>query len=124
MVYPCLEAAHKLEKSGISLAVMNARFASPLDEKMILDFAEKGGVIITAEEGISVGGFGSAVREFLDSHHLFDVRFKRIAIPKVICPVGKVEQIRRMFRLDLEGIIDQIKILYEAENEETNRKFR
>ncbi|HZX10510.1 MAG TPA: 1-deoxy-D-xylulose-5-phosphate synthase [Acidobacteriota bacterium] len=116
MVYPCLEAADKLEKAGISLAVMNARFANPLDKKIILDFAKKGSTIITAEEGIAAGGFGSAVREFLDSQHIFDINFKRIAIPNKICPVGKVEQIRRLFGLDPEGIIDQIKSLYGAEN--------
>jgi len=74
MVHPCLEAADKLERKGISLAVMNARCASPLDEEMILGFAEKGSAVITAEEGVVAGGFGSAVREFLDTMNIFNIK--------------------------------------------------
>ena len=114
MVHPCLEAAHKLEKKGISLAVMNARFATPLDEEMILAFARKGSTVITAEEAVLDGGFGSAVREFLDSRDIFNIRFKRIGIPKKIYPVGKAEQIRKMFKLDTDGIVDYIECLYKS----------
>ncbi len=112
MVYSCVEAAEKLETEGISLAVMNARFARPLDEDMILSFAKKGNAIVTAEEGIVSGGFGSAVRELLDSRNRFDVKFKRIAIPTEIYPVGKAEQIRKMFGLDANGIVEHIRSLY------------
>jgi len=114
MVYPCLEAAEKLENKGISLAVVNARFAKPLDEEMILNLVQSGSTVITAEEGIIYGGFGSAVREFLDSQGIFNIRFKRIAIPGKICPVGKAEQIRKLFKLDTDGIVEQIKSLYRS----------
>ncbi len=114
MVHPCLEAADKLERKGVSLAVMNARFASPLDGEMILSFAEKGSAVITAEEGVVTGGFGSAVREFLDNRNIFNIKFKRIGIPKKIYPVGKVEQIKKMFGLDPDGIVDHIESLYKA----------
>ncbi|MBD3414033.1 MAG: 1-deoxy-D-xylulose-5-phosphate synthase [Candidatus Aminicenantes bacterium] len=115
MVHPCLNAAEELEKKGISLAVMNARFAKPMDEEMIMDYAQQGRTIITAEEGVISGGFGSAVREFLDSQNLFDIRFKRIALPVQIYPVGKAEQIRKMFGLDARGIVDQVLKLYESQ---------
>jgi 1-deoxy-D-xylulose-5-phosphate synthase len=114
MVHPCLQAAEKLERKGISLAVMNARFASPLDEEMILDFAEKGSAVITAEEGVITGGFGSAVREFLDTKSIFNIKFKRIGIPKKIYPVGKVEQIKKMFGLHPDGIVAHIESLYKS----------
>jgi len=114
MVHPCLEAADKLERKGISLAVMNARCASPLDEEMILGFAEKGSAVITAEEGVVAGGFGSAVREFLDTMNIFNIKFKRIGIPKNIYPVGKVEQIKKMFGLDPDGIVGHIESLYKS----------
>jgi len=114
MVHPCLEAADKLERKGISLAVMNARCASPLDEEMILGFAEKGSAVITAEEGVVAGGFGSAVREFLDTMNIFNIKFKRIGIPKNIYPVGKVEQIKKMFGLDSDGIVGHIESLYKS----------
>lgn len=112
MVHPALAAAEKLQKEGISLAVVNARFAKPLDEKIILRFARKSGAIITVEEGITVGGFGSAVRELLDKKDRFDIRFKSIGIPLEIYPVGKVEHIKKKFMLDEEGLCQQIRAFF------------
>ena len=113
MVYPCLEAASRLEQEGISLSVVNARFAKPLDKELILDIARPGNVIITAEEAVSSGGFGSMVRALLDKHEMFDIRFKSIGIPVEIYPLGKPEQIKRMYRLDVEGLVNSIKEFYE-----------
>jgi 1-deoxy-D-xylulose-5-phosphate synthase len=114
MVYPCLEAAKQLEKNGISLAVVNARFAKPLDEEMIFDFARRSSVIITAEEAVITGGFGSMVRTFLDSHEMFDIRFKSIGIPVEIYPLGKVDQIKKIYGLDAQGLVDKIKNFYRS----------
>ena len=112
MVKPALEAAERLEREGISLAVVNARFAKPLDEEIILKYTRPGGVIITAEEGVLAGGFGSAVREFLDSERRFDLRFKSIGIPLDIYPVGKAKQIKKTFELDAEGLFKQVRDFY------------
>ncbi len=112
MVYPALEAARRLEKEGISMAVVNARFAKPLDEKMILSFAQRKRIIITAEEAVTAGGFGSAVRELLDREKKFSIRFKRIGLPLDIYPVGKTEQIKKKYLLDEEGLYKQIKDFY------------
>ena len=109
MVYPSLKAAELLEKEGISLAVVNARFAKPLDEGLILDHAKPGAVIITAEESVIAGGFGSAVRELLDREQKFDIRFKSIGLPLEIYPLGKADEIRRMHRLDADGLVEQIR---------------
>ncbi len=112
MVYPALEAAQRLEGEGINMAVVNARFAKPLDKQMILRFAQQGRVIITAEEGVVAGGFGSAVRELLDREKKFDIRFKRIGLPLEIYPLGKVEQIKKKYLLDGEGLFKQIREFY------------
>jgi len=69
---------------------------------------------VTAEEAVLAGGFGSAVREFLDREKKFDLRFKRIGLPVEIYPVGKVDQIKRMYDLDTEGLIKQIKEFYKS----------
>lgn len=114
MVYPCLDAARRLEEEGIDLSVVNARFAKPLDEQLILDFARSGNVIITAEEGVKTGGLGSMVRALLDKHEIFDVRFKNIGIPIEVYPMGKVEQIKKIYGLDVEGLIKKIKIFYKS----------
>ncbi|MCX7974713.1 MAG: 1-deoxy-D-xylulose-5-phosphate synthase [Candidatus Aminicenantes bacterium] len=112
MVYPALEASWELEKEGISLAVVNARFAKPLDEEIILSFARKGSVIITAEEGVLAGGFGSAVREFLDRHEMFGLRFLSLGLPLEIYPLGKASTIKKIYGLDPEGMIKKIKAFY------------
>jgi len=104
MVYPALEAARALEAEGLSLAVVDAKFAKPLDEAVLLRYAGEGRAVITVEEGIVVGGFGSAVREFLDGRGFFGLRFKAVGVPLEVYSVGKVAQIRRRFRLDAEGL--------------------
>jgi 1-deoxy-D-xylulose-5-phosphate synthase len=112
MVYPALAAAKELEKEGISLAVVDAKFAKPLDEDMILGYAEPGRTIVTVEEGVTAGGFGSAVRDFLDRKEKFNIRFKQVGIPLAIYPMGKAEQIKKIFRLDAGGLAYQIKEFY------------
>ena len=112
MVAPGLEAARRLEAEGINLAVVNARFAKPLDEEMILRFAGEGRTIITLEEGIAAGGFGSAVREFLDREKKFGVRFLTIGLPLEIYPLGKAAQIRKILGLDVDGLFSRIRDFY------------
>ena len=94
---------------GLRLAVADARFAKPLDEELILRFARSGRTIITAEEAVLAGGFGSAVRELLDANGRFDVRFMAVGVPIEIYPVGKSDQIRKQFRLDAEGLKDRFR---------------
>jgi 1-deoxy-D-xylulose-5-phosphate synthase len=112
LVYPALEAAKKLENDGIDLAVVNARFAKPLDEELILSYASSGNVVISVEEGVIAGGFGSAVRELLDRKKIFDVRYKSIGLPDEIYPLGKADQVKKMFKLDPDGIAQQIRQFY------------
>jgi 1-deoxy-D-xylulose-5-phosphate synthase len=92
--------------------VVNARFAKPLDEDLILSYARSGSVVLTVEEGVTAGGFGSAVRELLDRKKIFDIRFKSIGLPDEIYPLGKVDQVKKMFKLDPDGLAQQIRQFY------------
>jgi 1-deoxy-D-xylulose-5-phosphate synthase len=114
MVYPSLEAARCLEKEGVSLAVVNARFARPLDQECIHDLVQKARVVLTVEEGVHVGGFGSIVRDFLDREELSHIRFKNIGIPLEVYPLGKAEQIKKKYRLDKKGLVKEIKEFYQS----------
>jgi 1-deoxy-D-xylulose-5-phosphate synthase len=109
LVPPALEAASEMEKEGLSLAVINARFARPLDEEAILSFAQEGNAIITVEEGVVSGGFGSAVRELLDRERRFNIRFLAIGLPAEIYPLGKSDEIKKMFGLDAPGLTARIR---------------
>jgi 1-deoxy-D-xylulose-5-phosphate synthase len=113
-VHPALEAARELEKEGISLAVVNARFAKPLDEEAILRFARPGRTIITMEEGITAGGMGSGVRELLDREKRFGVRFMAVGVPLEVYPLGKADEIRASLGLDARGLAGRIRAFYAA----------
>jgi len=109
LVYPALEAAAELEKEGLSLAVVNARFAKPLDEESILPYAKSGNAVITVEEGVVSGGLGSAVRELLDRERRFDIRFLSIGLPPEVYPLGKADEIRKIYGLDSAGLAGRIR---------------
>jgi 1-deoxy-D-xylulose-5-phosphate synthase len=69
-----------------------------------LSFATPAARIITVEEGVASGGFGSAVRELLDARGRCNVRFEAVGLPIEIYPVGKTDQIKRDFGLDVPGL--------------------
>lgn len=69
-VYPALAAAEGLKKLGIDAAVINPRFIKPLDNELISTWAEKTGRVVTIEDNVKKGGFGSAVLQLLGEVHL------------------------------------------------------
>lgn len=112
MVAPGLEVARRLEQEGISLAVVNARFARPLDEILLPELARKARVIISLEEGVVEGGFGSALREMLDRHEIYGPAFKSFGLPSEVYPHGKPEEIRRVLGLDADSLTAAIREIY------------
>jgi len=65
MVYPCLQAAEKLSEKGTEVTVVNARFAKPLDKELILELVRNHKLLVTVEDHVLMGGFGSAVLELV-----------------------------------------------------------
>jgi 1-deoxy-D-xylulose-5-phosphate synthase len=104
-VYPALEAAQKLEAQGFSATVVNARFVKPLDESLILTLAAKHGRVLTVEENVAAGGFGSAVLELLADQGLTGVAIRRLAIPDVFVEHGAPDVLRQKYGLDAAGIL-------------------
>jgi 1-deoxy-D-xylulose-5-phosphate synthase len=80
MVLPAERAADLLAADGVTASVVNARFVKPLDERLILDLAARCGAILTVEEHVRAGGFGSAVLEFLDSRDVM-IPTEILAVP-------------------------------------------
>ena len=80
----CIKAAQQLDAKGISTTVIDARFAKPLDEQLILDSAKNHEVLITIEEG-SIGGFGSHVSHLLAERGIFDkgLKFRSMILPDI-----------------------------------------
>ena len=104
-VYPALEAAKELEKQGFSATVVNVRFVKPLDEHLILSLAAQHGRILTVEENVLAGGFGSAVLELLADRDLFGVTVKRLGIPDIFVEHGTQDILRKKYGLDASGIL-------------------
>jgi 1-deoxy-D-xylulose-5-phosphate synthase len=104
-VYPALDAAKELEKQGFAATVVNVRFVKPLDESLILSLAAQHGRILTVEENVLAGGFGSAVLELLADHDLFGVTVKRLGIPDVFMEHGTQGVLRKQYELDAAGIL-------------------
>ncbi len=106
-VYPALNAALKLEKDGIRARVINARFVKPLDTSLIIETAMRFPLIVTVEEGIVEGGFGSAVRELLGKHGL-QTKVITLGIENGVVPVGDSPTLLKIYGLDEEGIYNSI----------------
>jgi len=104
-VHPALEAAEILKESGISATVVNARFVKPLDEELLLPLAEKIGKVITVEDGVLMGGFGSAVLEAISDRGMTGVRVKRLGIPDAFVEHGDTDTLYAQCGIDTDAIV-------------------
>jgi len=108
MVAPARSAARKLMESGIRAAVINARFAKPLDERLIGDWARRTGRIVTLEEGALPGGFGDAVLELLARTGRPEIRARCFGVPDRFFDHGTRDSLLRHAGLDAESIAREI----------------
>ena len=107
-VAPALEAARELALKGIKATVVNARFAKPLDAKLIVDMASRIKRVVTVEENALNGGFGSAVNGLLQESGINDVQVKNIGVPDEFVQQGSQAILRRKYSLDAKGITEQV----------------
>jgi 1-deoxy-D-xylulose-5-phosphate synthase len=99
------QAAKALSQEGIRAVAINARWAKPLDESMILWMADAVGRIITVEDHAASGGYGSAVQEFLQSRDIV-IPVKIIGLPDIFVEHGTAAQLREMHGLSAEHVSD------------------
>ena len=109
-VNAALAAAELLSKDGIEAAVINARFAKPIDETMLAGLGSNFSRILTVEEGAIPGGFGDAVLEFFHKHeNLKEPRIACIGLPDEFIDQGPQALWRDRFNLSAEGIVREVK---------------
>ncbi|MGV8057087.1 MAG: 1-deoxy-D-xylulose-5-phosphate synthase [Smithellaceae bacterium] len=108
-VYPAFAAAERLAREGINVKVINARFVKPLDNELLLQTAAQIKKIITVEENVLPGGFGSAVLEMFAEKKLTGVQVKRLGIPDVFVEHATQAELRQKYGLDEDGIIRAIR---------------
>lgn len=103
-----VEASEMLEKSHIDITHYDMRFVKPIDEKILHEAGKKFRLIITVEDGTILGGFGSAVTEFMNENG-YNVIIKRLGIPDKFIDHGTPQDLYKECGLDAESIAEVVK---------------
>jgi 1-deoxy-D-xylulose-5-phosphate synthase len=103
-VIPSLRAAEDLANLGIDAAVVNARFVKPLDKALLGEVLARIPNLITVEDHVVAGGFGSTVLEFLAEEGLSHIRVRRLGVPDRFIPHGTQEELRKLCGFDQDAI--------------------
>jgi 1-deoxy-D-xylulose-5-phosphate synthase len=105
----CKKASDLLSKKGIDITIIDARFAKPLDEKLIMEAATNHEVLISIEEG-SIGGFGSHVMQFLSDKGIFDkgLKFRSMILPDIFIDQDTPEKMYEKAGLDSLSIANKV----------------
>ncbi len=102
--------ARELEAEGQSVAVINARFAKPVDADCIVSYARKCELLVTMEDHVLAGGFGSAVLETLNDAEL-ETPVVRVGWPDQFIEHGKVEDLRMRYGLTAAAALERVRPL-------------
>jgi 1-deoxy-D-xylulose-5-phosphate synthase len=103
----CLHAAEELAKRGVSASVVDARFAKPLDAELLLPLVRRIGRVITVEENVLAGGFGSAVLEMLEENGEQPQQFRRLGIRDRFVEHGAPAELRAAYGLSDEHLVEE-----------------
>jgi 1-deoxy-D-xylulose-5-phosphate synthase len=113
-VAEALTAASRLRQQNIDATVVNCRFIKPLDSELITALARKIPHIVTVEENVRMGGFGSAVLEMLTDQGLSAFSIERIGIPDVFVEHGPQSALRNQYGIDAAGIANAVSSMLDA----------
>ena len=116
------EAAEKLAEQGISVEIVNARFIKPMDEEMLHHIYQTGRPVLTIEESMLQGGFGSAVLEFANDHGYDTNQTERMGIPDEFIEHGSVDLLMRDIHLTAEEAEKRITKLVHQKREQEGLK--
>ena len=109
-----MQVAEALDVRGWAAGVINARFAKPLDRQLILDQARGKRLVVTLEESVVTGGFGSGVLEAFEEARATDPAYRETHVQVIGIPSdrfvdhGAVSDLRRLLRLDVPGLTAQV----------------
>ena len=105
-----VEANKNLEKENINIAHYDMRFVKPLDKDLLHKIFKKFNKIITVEDGVISGGFGSAVIEFMIENE-YTAKLKRLGIPDKFIEHGTQKELYEICGYDINGIYKTVKEL-------------
>lgn len=109
MVARAKEIVTELEKDGIEVELINTRFLKPIDEEMLVNSIKKTKVVVTIEDNVILGGLAMAVQNIILKNNIQGVRIKNFGYPDEFIKHGKTEEIEKIYGLDTNSIIKQIK---------------
>lgn len=112
-VHPSLRAAQRLKEIGIEATVINSRFLKPLDGDLLCYWAKRTGRVLTVEENVLMGGFGSAVLELFQEKRLYSIAMKRLGIPDCFIEHGPQSLLREKYGIDEKGIFREARAMVE-----------
>ena len=115
MVAPAEEAAKELAAEGIRVAVVNARWAKPLDEELIMRLAKGVKRVVTVEDHVVAGGFGSAVLELLERRGLHNIDTHVIGLPDKFVEHGAPTILKELYGLSSSHIKDVVRSMVGAD---------
>ena len=118
-VCQAVKAAERLEQEGIYASVVNARFVKPLDGELIREVSQKSKCLLTIEESSRMGGFGSAVLEYLSDEGMYNLPTKCLGLPDWYIEQGPQNLLREKYGLTADGIYQQAKQLFEKASVQT-----
>ena len=107
-VLPALRAAEELTPLGIDAAVVNARFVKPLDTDLFRSLLTRIPRLITVEDHVVAGGFGSALVEFLADEGITGVETKRLGVPDRFISHGTQDELRKLCGFDKDAIAQAV----------------
>ncbi len=102
-----LQVCKNLKENGIQATLINPRFIKPLDEHLILQYANKCKRIYTLEDHMKIGGFGTQVLSLLNENHI-NKETRIIALPDIFIEHGSVENLHSFYGLSVEKITEEI----------------
>ena len=105
-VNDALEAAEVLSSKGTEATVVNARFVKPLDKELILELTGKFKKVVTVEEHVLAGGFGSAVLELVNDEGIENCRIIRVGIRDEFVEHGSQKALRRDYGIDADAVVN------------------
>jgi len=108
-----LEAAELLSGKGLSVSVVNARFIKPLDEVMLTELLRNNIPLMTVEEAVLAGGFGSAVLEYAHDHVYTEATIHRMGIPDQFIEQGNTNELLEEIGMTVTHIAHNIELLIE-----------
>jgi 1-deoxy-D-xylulose-5-phosphate synthase len=117
MVHNALKAREELAKTGIDIEVVNMRFIKPLDGDILLDVFSRHKKVMTLEDNVITGGFGSAILEFMNQNKIAGVDVLIHGLPDRFIEHGTPEELYEELKMDGKGISSIIKEFISSKEE-------